>query len=116
MNIESRQIQNVLVLRPEITTIDASVSFHFKSRVIDWVTRGHNRIVLDLSGVEFMDSSGLGILLSILKTVGPDGRLVLARVVSSELKNLFRITRVDRIIAIHADVEDAVAQIAPDDG
>ncbi|MGD9972265.1 MAG: STAS domain-containing protein [Desulfatirhabdiaceae bacterium] len=110
MQMEDRIVGNVLVLRPMTSTIDASVSILFKGKIIDWTTKGYHLIVLDLSEVEFMDSSGLGILMSLLKTLGKEGRLVLCHIHDS-VRSLFKITRVDRIIPICSDVDDAIQRI-----
>jgi anti-sigma B factor antagonist len=98
MFIEDKLINGVLVLRPDLPSIDMSVSVLFKGQIVDWIQKGHQRIVMDLSEVESMDSSGLGTMVSLLKTIGrPDG-IVLCNV-HKAVKNLFHITRFDRVIS-----------------
>ncbi len=106
MQVQTQLIDTVLVLQPLVESIDSSVATVFKSRIVDKIQKGYRRIALDLSQVTFMDSSGLGAIVSVLKTLGEDGRLVLCHV-NAAIRSLFRLTRFDRIIPICDSVEVA---------
>ncbi|HKU94996.1 MAG TPA: anti-sigma factor antagonist, partial [Vineibacter sp.] len=64
------------------------------------------RVILDLGAVEFMDSSGLGAIVALLKRIGRDGDLVLAGT-RPAVRKLLQITRIDRILTQHATVDEA---------
>jgi anti-sigma B factor antagonist len=64
---------NILVVRVEEKRIDASKAPAFKDEMTRCIETGQNQIVLDLSQVDFIDSSGLGALVSCLKRLGPRG-------------------------------------------
>ncbi|MFD0463003.1 STAS domain-containing protein [Microvirga aerilata] len=64
---------NVLVVRVAEKRIDASKAPAFKDEMTKCIDSGQNQIVLDLSSVDFIDSSGLGALVSCLKRLGPRG-------------------------------------------
>ncbi|MCG3126211.1 MAG: Anti-sigma-B factor antagonist [Phycisphaerae bacterium] len=67
------------------------------------------RLVLDLAGVTYMDSSGVGTLVEIKRQLERnDGTLVLAAL-REQVKGLFEITRLDKFFKIAASVEDARA-------
>jgi len=71
-------------------------------------TGGPPRIVIDLAGVDFLDSTGLGVLLGALKRVrAKDGVLVLARA-EPHVRKVFEITRVIEILPMHDDLQSAV--------
>lgn len=106
MQFQIQQIDTVRILQPLEESIDSSVATAFKSRIIDEIQKGHHRIVLDLSQVHFMDSSGLGAIVSILKTLGEDGKLTLCHV-HATIRSLFRLTRFERIIPICDSVDEA---------
>ena len=60
--------------------------------------------MLDLSGVDFVDSIGLGVIVSALKRVrGRGGDLVVAGAVP-RVRSLFELTRLDEIIELHDTV------------
>jgi anti-sigma B factor antagonist len=107
MEIEERKAGDVLVVIPRERRIDASVSTGFKGRMVDWINQGNRRIVLDLSEVDFIDSSGLGAIVSSLKTLGNDGDLVICGI-RETVMGLFKITRMNRVFQIFADQPEAL--------
>ncbi len=71
------------------------------------VEEGHARVALDLSAVEFIDSSGLGALVSGLKTArtaGGDLRLAAA---TDQVTSVLRLTNLDRILRVYPSSLDA---------
>lgn len=111
MQMEGREVGEVLVVKPLDKRIDASGSPDFKGKMVDWVNSGKNRIVLDLSGVDFIDSGGLGTIVSILKTLGSNGDLYISGL-QETVGSLFRLTRMDRVFRLYSSVEDAVAAMS----
>jgi anti-sigma B factor antagonist len=100
----------VPVVVPRVRRLDASVAPAFKQAVVQLVEGGDRRLVLDLSGVTFLDSSGLGALVSILKALGTQGSLAVCGAQGSVLA-LFKLTRMDKVFAIHADRAEALARL-----
>ena len=107
--IDLRQEGGVAVVAPTVRRLDASVAPAFKQEVVQGLAGGR-RLVVDLSGVEFLDSSGLGALVSILKAMGAQGSLAVCGAHGSVL-NLFKLTRMDKVFALHADRAAALAQM-----
>ena len=60
------------------------------------------RVILDLSRVEFLDSSGLGAVIAVMKMLGPDRRLELAAL-GPAVERVVRLTRMDTVFTIHAE-------------
>lgn len=111
MELEEKKVGDVLVVLPREKRIDASVSTVFKGKMVDWINQGNKRIVLDLSQVDFIDSSGLGAIVSSLKTLGSDGDLVICGV-RETVMGLFKITRMNRVFQIFADESEAIKALA----
>jgi len=89
---------------PDATTLNAQIH--------DLIDQGKTQIVLDLAGVEFMNSSGLGMLIggaSTLKNAG--GRLKLANA-SEKILALIKITKLSPIFEHFESVKTAVASFA----
>lgn len=98
----------VLIVEPR-GEIDAYTAPRFKEEMVRVMQEGKARLIVDLSKVSFMDSSGLGVLVSVLKrTRDLDGAL---RIVCSEerLLKIFRITGLTKVFDIDADLGDALA-------
>ncbi|MBO9376396.1 anti-sigma factor antagonist [Sphingomonas histidinilytica] len=66
------------------------------------------KLVLDLSRVSFMDSTGLGALVSLLKMLGGNGAMAVAGV-QPPVRKLFEMTRLDSLFRLTPNVEEAKA-------
>jgi anti-sigma B factor antagonist len=105
------QRNNVLVVHVAEKRIDASKAPAFKDEMTKCIDGGQNQIVLDLSGVDFIDSSGLGAIVSCLKRLGPRGSLAVAGA-SGAVSRLFTLTRMDKVFTLHPTVDSAVEQLS----
>jgi len=79
---------------------------------IDRILRSAPRAtIVDLSGLEYLDSSGLGLLLSLSKEYGAQGgQLVL--VTNETVDNILSLTRLNGIFATAPTIDEAVASLA----
>lgn len=111
MQIAVKKTNNVVIVKPLGKRIDASNSSAFKGRILDLINEGNRDIVLDLSGVDFIDSSGLGAIISSLKTLGDEGDLVLCGIRDSVM-NLFRLTRMNRVFKIFPDEKEGISALS----
>jgi anti-sigma B factor antagonist len=100
----------IRVITMQEPRIDAAIAICFRETVRQAAT-GADRVVLDLSSVSFLDSSGLGALVGILKLLGADTRLELAGL-QLPVARVMQLTRMDRVFTIHPEVPDA----GPGDG
>lgn len=78
-----------------------------RTAISDQVARGNVRLVVDLAGVEFMDSSGLGALIGGLKTARQAGGDLRIAAPSEQVRLVLQLTNVERILAPYADAESA---------
>jgi len=89
--------------------IDVYTAPRLREQLAELVDSGRYDIVVDMSGVEFLDSTGLGVLVGGLKRVRThDGSLHLVCTQERILK-IFRITGLTKVFPIHETVEAAVA-------
>jgi len=89
--------------------IDVYTAPKLRETLVDLVNVGRFRLVVDLEAVDFLDSTGLGVLVGGLKRLrAHDGTL---RVVCTQerLLKIFRITGLTKVFAIHESVADATA-------
>ena len=95
----------VLAVKGEV---DVYTAPRFRERLIELVSQGKHKIVVDLDGVDFLDSTGLGVLVGGLKRLrSHDGDLVLVCTQSRILK-VFEITGLTKVFQIHESVDGAV--------
>jgi len=79
----------------------------FKNLVEETVASGQTRIVVDLGQVTFIDSSGLGALISGLKATRQAGGDLRIADVPEQVMTVLRLTNLDRVLRAHATVVDA---------
>jgi anti-sigma B factor antagonist len=96
----------VLEVKGEVDIYSAP---RLRERLIELVEEGRTRVLVDLEGVGFMDSTGLGSLVSGLKRLRErDGELALVCTHEPVLK-ILTITGLDKVFSIHGSVEEATA-------
>lgn len=101
MELFAQEQAGVLVIRPAQDRIDAAGAIHFKDRMRELTQNSAaSRVVLDMSNVAFLDSSGLGAVVAVLKALAPDRKLELAGLTPT-VQKVFRLTRMDSIFTIH---------------
>jgi len=110
MKISKRIVEGVTVIKPEEKKIDAGVALEFKAALIDEARRSGNRLLINLSDVEFIDSSGLGALVSVIKGLGNEGRVVLCEARESVL-SILELTRLDKVLELHHSEKEALDSI-----
>lgn len=109
MNITLDNTDGVAVLHVRDERVDAHNSQEFKDYLLHLLDSGAKTLILDLSEVRFVDSSGLGALLSGHKNASlREGRFALSGV-QARVQSMFELTRLHRVFEIHPTVEDALA-------
>ena len=89
--------------------IDVYTAPRLREEITELVAAGTYDLVIDMSEVEFLDSTGLGVLVGGLKRVrAHDGSLRLVCTQERILK-IFRITGLTKVFPIHASLGDALA-------
>ena len=81
----------------------------FKQAVLDEVEQGARLVIIDFSRAAYIDSSGLGALVSLgkrLRELGGDLRLA---ALNDDLRTLFELTRLDALFPLYASRDDAIA-------
>jgi anti-sigma B factor antagonist len=107
MEIEVDQIESVAVAAVPVDELDAGNAGEFK-RDIAPVLQANSKLVLDLSRLRFVDSSGLGAMLSCLRQLtAKSGDLKLCGM-SKQVRALFELVRMHRIFDIYGTKEEAV--------
>ena len=66
-------------------------------------------IVLDFTGLDYMNSSGIGLLVTLLVRARREGRQISAYGLSDHYRQIFELTRLDEVITVHDDEERALA-------
>ncbi|NSX53384.1 STAS domain-containing protein [Parasulfitobacter algicola] len=111
MHLTSTVKDNAIVVTVVDTRIDAAVAIKFKDSMRDETKEGPDRVILDMSNVDFVDSSGLGAIVAVMKLL-KTGQLLELSGLTPTVDKVFRLTRMNSVFAIHLSVEEALASKA----
>lgn len=107
VSVTSRESGNRTVV--DVTgEIDVYTAPVLREELASLIDSEHTDILVDLTGVRFMDSTGLGVLVGALKkvrTVGGDLQLVIDQ---EKILKVFRITALTQVFTIHSSVDEAL--------
>ncbi len=100
-----------LIISVHEKRVDAAVAVKFKDQIRELADGPSSRVILNLSEVEFLDSSGLGAVVGAMKQLGDERRMDLAGLTPG-VDKVFRMTRMDTVFQIYPDQAAAVRGIA----
>lgn len=80
----------------------------FKQAVLDEVEKGVKRILIDFTETGYVDSSGLGALVSLSKRLRDAGGSVRLAALNDDLRTLFELTRLDTLFKLYGSRAEAL--------
>lgn len=107
MEISEKKINDIYLLGLG-GRLDTTSSGQLKNTVSAMIDEQKIKILIDLSAVDFIDSSGLGMLVTCLRSARKAGGTLKITSLQDNPKNLFEITRLDRVFEIFEDRDTAV--------
>jgi anti-sigma B factor antagonist len=106
MNVRrASEVASVIDIEGELTAFAEDVlmdAYHQASE------NGSRSVVLNFEDLEYMNSSGIGLLVTLLIRVNREGKRLLTYGLSEHYRGIFQITRLDDAIAIHENEAEAV--------
>jgi len=108
MSIIEETIDDIIV---EIVNLDRATLLEaeeLKRQVNDKIDNGYRKVIIDLTAVEFLDSTFLGVIVNTLKKVaklGGDLKLVGFK---SNVRSMFELTRLFRVFESYSELQDAI--------
>lgn len=111
MKFEERTIGKVFIAKILESRITAEIAPALKAGIVEFIGQGHRTLVLDLSEVTFIDSSGLGALIGSLKALGDGGELALSGA-KDMVASMFKLTRMNEVFRMYKNPEEAAVALA----
>lgn len=108
MEVRQSEISGTALIEVE-GDIDLFQSRALREAIADLIAAGKSRLIIDLAGVAYIDSSGLGVLISArtqLKKAGGD--LKISRITDS-VRNVVTLTRLNQLLDFYDDIDEALA-------
>ena len=108
LDVQSRQVDNGVTVVAPTGRLDVAGAPALKDAISETLKNGQARVVLDLEGVSFVDSTGLGSVIAALKQIrGSQGDLRLAAP-NQQVRVVLELTTLDRVFPYYATVEEAL--------
>ena len=107
MNYETEAHGEKILVKLMEDRLDAALAVRFKDGLKTLVDDGVDHMILDLSQVAFMDSSGLGALVGHMKYMGTE-RVFEISGLTPTVEKVFKLTRMDSVFKIHTDIAAAL--------
>lgn len=111
MNIEIERLPQAIIMTPVVRRLDASVAATFREMLSREMANEQKALIIDFSRVDFIDSSCLGTLVSLLKMMNGKGEMLVCAL-KPGIRNMFTLTRMDRVFRICEDHDAACAALA----
>lgn len=109
MKLSTREVNEVVVLEPKGNIMGGPDATLLHEKLHEYIKQNKKKIIIDLSKVEWMNSTGLGILISGLTTLrNNQGELKLANV-TDKIQSLLAITKLVTVFETFDSVDEAVA-------
>mgnify|MGYP000235541555 CR=1 FL=1 len=108
MSLTSTKADGAQIVTVNAERIDAAMAIQFKEDMRAETESGPDRVILDLSAVQFIDSSGLGAIVAAMKQLGGGRQLDLAGP-TPMVEKVFRLTRMDTIFNLYGSLNEAVS-------
>jgi anti-sigma B factor antagonist len=109
MKLSTREMQDVVVLEPKGKIMGGPDATLLHDQLHEYIKQGKKRVVIDLSKVDWMNSTGLGILISALTTLKRNqGELKLANV-TDKIQSLLTITKLVTVFETYDSVDQAAS-------
>ena len=106
LDVTQRDRWTVLAVTGEV---DVATAPRLREQLVQLVAQGHHHLVVDLEGVDFLDSTELGVLVGALKRVRlQEGELTLV-CTQPRIVKVFDITGLSKVFTLHESVDSAVA-------
>lgn len=102
-------INNFKTIKPE-GILDSVHANNLRREILDLVDSGVEIVLVNLQGITFMNSSGMGALVATLKAVKAEGGQLALCSLSDQVRIIFELSRMDRIFQVFSDRQEFEAK------
>jgi len=110
-NIRRKEAVTVVEIEGRLDAVSAPA---VKSQLHELIEKGNRNLILDLHGIAFIDSAGLGTLVSCLRRCTAEGGDLRLAAVPAFCRSIFELTRLTRVFDVFEDEEQAMAAFSQD--
>ncbi|MFW5886230.1 MAG: STAS domain-containing protein [Bacteroidota bacterium] len=108
--LKTKKINNIIVVSfdENVTRFNALITEPVKEQLISFFNKPNTKLVMDLGGIEFIDSSGFGVFLTIMKIANNNyGTFKLCNI-KHEVMELFKLLQLHNVFEIYKSLDDCI--------
>ena len=109
MELKSREDGDITILTVNGNLVIGEPETTFKKTVTQLLEEGRVNLLVDMSSVGFLDSSGLGALVRALTQTQKEGGQTKLLNAGPQVRKLLQMTKLDSVFELHSDLETAVS-------
>jgi len=110
MSVKMRTVSNgkIGIIEIKGSLVGDKDTDEFRETVADLIEQGNKSLIIDLSKVNYMNSSGIGSLIAVHSSYSKNGGVVKLTGLSSSVQNLFVVTKLIDVFDVHENVDQAI--------
>jgi len=107
--LKSEKINNIIVVSfQNVSRFNALITEPIKTELNSYFNKPNTKLILSLEGINFIDSSGFGVFLSVMKTANNNyGQFKLCNI-SPEVMELFKLLQLHNVFEIYSNLDDCL--------
>lgn len=103
-----------LIITPEFERLDVRNTLPFKANLIDLIEKEQKyQVVIDLHRLNFMDSSGVGVFLALLRFIHTKGGELKISSITQPVRTILELVSLNKILEIYNTSDDAINSFKP---
>ena len=107
MDVNVRDLTGGIAVIQLVGRLNMASAARLREAVTSIVDSGRTRVAIDMSGVDFLDSSGLGAIISALKTARQAGGDLRIAAPTGQAQLVLQLTNLDRVLQAYGDADTA---------
>lgn len=114
MKLETRQIKGFVIFDLD-GDFDSRTAADAKEEIREMILSGSSNVIINLESVSYIDSAGLGTLVSALKTAKEKGGNVWLAGMTAQVKMVVELTRLHHVFTVFDSVDEALEELVGTD-
>lgn len=107
--LKAEKINNIVVVSfNDVSRLNALVAEPIKEELKSFFNKANTKLILNLEGVQFIDSSGFGVFLSVMKVANNNYGYFKICNVSNEVMELFKLLQLHNVFEIYNNLDDCI--------
>ena len=107
--LKTETIQDIIVVRfDNVNRFNALIAEPVKEQLKEYFNKPKTKLILNLESIDFVDSTGFGVFLSIMKTANNNYGFFKICNINAEVMELFKLLQLHNVFEIYGSLEDCV--------